>query len=154
MMHEHARTDDKIANAYSALCRMLDAVGGIRYSTVLEFIETEGDIYSRRAFSTVPDIYPTGVTKPMWKGAWFDQLYHRHQTYVADGAAAIARTYPDSEVVAQLGATLQANVPIVSDGVAVGLLNLSLGDGDSWDKLVPHLDACTEIVLGLMTARD
>lgn len=153
-MHETNRTDDKTTNAYLALCRMLDQIGGIRYSTVLKFVTIDGEIHSSRVFSTVPEIYPTGATKPLWKGAWFDRLYLRKEVFVANGSQAIRDTFPDADVVAGLGATLQANIPVVADGVAVGLFNLSLGDGDDWEKLVPFLDDSAEVVLGLLTGMD
>jgi hypothetical protein len=134
--------DDLASPAFLALCNMLERRAGLRYATVLSFVERDGVVHGRRDFTTVPDVYPTGTLKPLPQDEWLDKIYRRHQMHVANGADAIRATYPDHDTVFALGAARLANFPIVIDGRCRAIFNVAQADRDDWEALaVEAVDA-------------
>ncbi|WP_108659975.1 hypothetical protein [Acuticoccus kandeliae] len=141
---------DARAAGFDALVRLIARSGGVQYSTVLAFEADGGGLAGRRVFTTVPDIYPTGRSKPLPASEWLDHVHHRAALFVADGEAAIRAAYPDPETVFGLGAVRLANKPVMVGGQCVALLNVAQGPGHDWDALAATLDDAAAVVAALL----
>ena len=109
---------------------IVDEAAGRSYTTILLLHASDGSsasgrLLSRRIFSTVPDVYPVGQPKALERSPWLDRLYLRHEPFLASGAEALARVYPDYETVLRLDATRLANFPIVGSDSCIGFINIA-----------------------------
>lgn len=80
----------------------------------------------RRAYSNRPAEYPTSGTKPLHgnTGDWFETVFNRHRTFVANSIAEIAKVFPDHELIASLGCGSVVNLPVMLEGGLVATINL------------------------------
>lgn len=80
----------------------------------------------RRSYSNMPADYPTSGTKPLRgnTGDWFDTVFGRRQTFVANTIEDIARVFPDHELIGSLGCGSVVNLPVVLWGELVATINL------------------------------
>lgn len=77
-----------------------------------------GDV--RRVFSTVPSTYPVGGWKHLSGSDWSRHVLERQQVLVASGADALAKYFPDHELLRSLGTRTLVNVPVVVCRKTVG----------------------------------
>ncbi len=110
------------ANAFALADAAAAQLCGRAYTTILSL---EAGTLSHRIFSTVPSVYPTGVTKELAASRWRAQVVDDGSIFVAADPVAIAANFPDPETVAGLGATCLVNIPIAGpDGRTIGLFNV------------------------------
>lgn len=110
--------------AWKALETLAGAVAGHSLFTATLVDVPAGLV--RRAYSSRPAEYPTSGTKPLRgnTGDWFDQVFNHRQTFVANTIEAIARVFPDHELIASLGCGAVINLPIVVGREIVATINL------------------------------
>lgn len=80
----------------------------------------------RRAYSNRPAEYPASGTKPLRgnTGDWFEHVFNRRQTFVANTIEDIAKVFPDHELIGSMGLSSVINLPIVLGGDLVATVNL------------------------------
>lgn len=80
----------------------------------------------RRAYSNRPAEYPTSGTKPLRgnTGDWFETVFNRRQTFVANTIGDIAKVFPDHELIGSMGLGSVTNYPVVLGGELVAAINL------------------------------
>ncbi len=108
--------------AYAALHRLADAVVGARLFTVMTVDMGAG--LARRAYTSDPGSYPATGTKPIEMNAWFEVVHGRHEMFVANTLADIARVFPDHELIGSLGCGSVVNLPVLRAGRLVATANL------------------------------
>jgi hypothetical protein len=110
--------------AWTALSALADAIVGHRLFTVT-LVDTPAALV-RRAYSSRPEDYPTSGTKPLHgnAGDWFEHVFTRRRTFVANTLADIAKVFPDHELIGSLGCGSVVNMPIVLEGELVATVNL------------------------------
>ena len=109
---------------WEALADLAKAVSGH-----LLFTATVADVSAnvvRRAYSNRPSEYPTSGTKPLRgnTGDWFDRVFNKRQTFVANTIEDIAKVFPDHELIGSMGLGSVVNFPLVLGGELVATLNL------------------------------
>jgi hypothetical protein len=111
-------------SCWQALEKLADALVGARLFTVT--IVDEPAALVRRAYSNSPAEYPTSGTKPLHgkTGDWFETVFVKRETFVANTIGAIAKVFPDHELIASLGCGSAMNLPIVLEGNLVATVNL------------------------------
>ena len=77
-----------------------------------------GDV--RRVFSTVPSAYPVGGWKHLSGSDWSRHVLERQHVLVAYGSDALAKYFPDHELLRSLGTRTLVNVPAVVCRKTVG----------------------------------
>jgi hypothetical protein len=77
-----------------------------------------GDV--RRVFSSVPSAYPVGGWKHLSGSDWSRHVLERQQVLVASGGDALAKYFPDHELLRSLGTRTLVNVPVVVCRKTVG----------------------------------
>ena len=70
-----------------------------------------GDV--RRIFSTIPSAYPVGGWKHLSGSDWSRHVLERQQVLVASGNDALAKYFPDHELLRSLGTRTLVNTPVV-----------------------------------------
>ena len=90
--------------------------------TAMRYIEAEQMV--ERLYSSVPSAYPVGGRKLKRDSAWSRHVLAEHRVLVSAGDAALKEHYPDHGTIIGLGLHSCVNIPLVSDGVCVGTLNL------------------------------
>ena len=80
----------------------------------------------RRAYSNRPTEYPTSGTKPLRgnTGNWFETVFNRHETFVANTIEDIAKVFPDHELIGSMGLGSVINYPVILGGELVASINL------------------------------
>ena len=117
----------------------------------------------RRAYSNRPTEYPTSGTKPLRgnTGDWFETVFNRRQTFVANTIEDIAKVFPDHELIGSMGLGSVVNYPAVLEGDLVAAINLLDTTGHYTPERVKAVETqlavparlCTALV-GLLEARD
>lgn len=77
-----------------------------------------GDV--RRIFSTIPSAYPVGGWKHLSGSDWSRHVLERQQVLVASGNEALAKYFPDHELLRSLGTRTLVNIPVVVCRKTVG----------------------------------
>jgi len=108
--------------AYGALHRLADAVVGAKLFTVMTVDMAAG--LARRAYTSDPISYPATGTKPVEMNAWFEVVHGRHEMFVANTLADIAKVFGDHELIGSLGCGSVVNLPVLRAGVLVATVNL------------------------------
>jgi hypothetical protein len=108
--------------AYGALHRLAEALVGARLFTVMTVDMTVG--LARRAYTSNPESYPATGTKPIEMNAWFEVVHSRHEMFVANTLADIAKVFPDHELIGSLGCGSVVNLPVLRAGQLVATVNL------------------------------
>lgn len=92
-----------------------------------------------RLYSSNEEQYPLGDADEVEDSAWFRRLFGDREPVVANDAARIAAWLPGYDAFAGQGYGSLANVPVVVDGAAVGLVNLMSGPGHFTDRRLAAL---------------
>ncbi|MEP7239618.1 MAG: GAF domain-containing protein [Devosia sp.] len=110
--------------SWKSLEDLAQAIAGHRLFTVMTVDLAAGVV--RRAYSNRPGEYPTSGTKPLHgnTGAWFDTVFERRQTFVANTIDDIAEVFPDHELIGSMGLGSVVNYPVVLEGALVAAINL------------------------------
>ena len=109
---------------WKALEALAAARVGVRLFTVMT--TDMAAAVTRRAYSNMPEAYPTSGTKPLRgnTGDWFETVFNQRRTFVANTIEDIARVFPDHELIASLGCASIINLPVVLEGQLVAAVNL------------------------------
>lgn len=108
--------------AYAALHRLASALVGAKLFTVMTVDMTAG--LARRAYTSDLESYPATGTKPIEMNAWFEIVHGRHEMFVANTLADIAKVFGDHELIGSLGCGSVVNLPILREGRLVATVNL------------------------------
>lgn len=79
---------------------------------------------ARRAYTNMPEAYPTSGTKPITRDDWFEIVHDRQEIFVANTLADIAKVFPDYEVIGRLGCGSVINLPIVQNSTLAATINI------------------------------
>lgn len=119
-----AKREDAI---FTALYQLSTKLVPVKLWTIMT-VDVEAGL-ARRAYSNMPDAYPTSGTKPIMHNGWFESVHGRHETFVANTLDAIADVFPDYELIGSLGCASVVNLPVISAGDVVATVNLLDGEG-------------------------
>lgn len=108
--------------AYHALFQFTRALIGARLFTVMT-LDMDA-MLARRAYTNDPKNYPCSGTKPIEMNDWFDIIYNRRETFVANTLADISTVFPDHELIGSLGCGSVINLPVVAGGKLVATVNI------------------------------
>jgi GAF domain-containing protein len=101
---------------------------GFRLFTVLAWDDRRGALH--RIHTSHPVEYPTGGEKVFSRQApWIRQVVVEQQPYLGPDPAAVSAVFSDHELIASLGCGAVINVPVVDEGVTLGVLNLLDAEG-------------------------
>lgn len=100
---------------------------GFRLFTIMRFDAARLEV--ERAYSTMPAVYPVGGRKPKAGTWWADQVLRDRRVFRAATAEAMKPHFADYETLAGLGLGSILNVPVAYDGVCLGTMNLTHGEG-------------------------
>lgn len=79
----------------------------------------------RRAFSSMPEAYPVGGTKPLVEETpWTQQVLGRGEAFVGHDRDDIRLVFPDHELIWSLGCESVVNLPVRWNGHVIGTCNL------------------------------
>lgn len=81
-----------------------------------------------RLYSAHPGDYPVGGRKKKAATRWGQLVLIERQVLVTQGLAELAQTFDDHARMAALGVRSLVNVPVVRDGLCVGVLNFGFGN--------------------------
>lgn len=139
-------------SCWKALEDLSVATVGVRLFTVMTVDMAAGLV--RRAYSNMPVDYPTSGTKPLHgnTGDWFETVFNRRQTFVANTIADIAKVFPDHELIASLGCGSVVNLPVILEGSLVSAINLLDVAGHYTPERVAALEDGLAIPARLCTA--
>src|SRR5687767_1173352 len=108
--------------AFAALHRLAEALVGVRLFTVMTVDRAAG--LARRAYTSDPVSYPATGTKPIEMNPWFEVVVGRHEMFVANTLADIAKVFGDHELIGSLGCGSVVNLPVLRAGALVATVNL------------------------------
>lgn len=132
--------------AFAALYKLSNTLMPVRLWTVMS-VDLDAGL-ARRAYSNMPDTYPTSGTKPIIHNDWFNIVQGRRESFVANTLAEIAAVFPDYELIASLGCASVMNLPIFDEGVLLATVNLL--DEEQYftdERVAMHRDILTEPAL-------
>lgn len=112
---------DQPGAAFAALERLAVARTGARLFTLMTLDPQAG--LARRAWSNMPEAYPVSGAKPLQDNDWSRAVLGRHETWVMNDIAHIARHFPDHALIASLGCEASLNLPVVVGGQVLGTVN-------------------------------
>ncbi|MBU8536655.1 GAF domain-containing protein [Falsiroseomonas tokyonensis] len=134
-----------------ALLRAADEIGrqamGHRLCTAMRFDAAAMTV--RRLYSSDPESYPVGGTKPKRDTAWGRHVLLERRVFVGEGADAITEFFDDHALILGLGLRSIVNVPILHGGVCLGTVNFLWAE----ERVRPEWRALAEL-LGLVVAPD
>jgi len=109
---------------WRALEELAGDVAGHRLFTVMSVDMPAGLV--RRAYSNRPTEYPTSGSKPLHgnTGDWFETVFNRRRTFVANTLQEIAKVFPDHELIGSMGLGSVINLPVLLEGDLVAAINL------------------------------
>ncbi|GAB5449298.1 GAF domain-containing protein [Gymnodinialimonas sp.] len=138
-------------DVFAALYRFSNALMPVRLWTVMTVDLNAG--VARRAFSNMPDAYPTSGTKEITPNAWFDIVHGRRECFVANSLDDIAAVFPDYELIGALGCASVMNLPVFDDGELLATVNLLDREGYfSADRVAACREILTEPALTALRA--
>jgi hypothetical protein len=114
--------NDQPSPALHALQDAFAEVIGYKLFTIL-LHDPSAKVVSR-AFSSMPEAYPVGGTKPIADTPWAQQVLERGETFVGHERDDIRRVFPDYELIWSLGCESVLNLPVRWDGSVIGTCNL------------------------------
>ena len=109
-------------DAWKALQDLVQSTVGAKLFTIMT-IDTEA-MLARRAYSSDPENYPGGGTKPITPNRWLDHVQGAGRTFVANTLAEIDTVFPDAELIGRLGCGSVINLPITENGRLVATMNI------------------------------
>lgn len=113
---------DQPAALYAAVSDALAATPGFRLFTIL-ICQHEKQV-TQRIFTSNPQAYPVGGTKPMASSPWSDRIIERGEIYIGRTREDIKTAFFDYELIWSLGCESVINVPIRWRGKTLGTFNL------------------------------
>ena len=113
---------DDSAAVFSRIAIAADKLIGHKLLTVLRLDPNTLEV--ERLFTTEPEAYPVGGTKPMRKTWWGDHVLVNAQPYIGYSADDIREHFADHEVILGLGLESILNVPVRLLGRTLGTINL------------------------------
>ncbi|MEJ6388771.1 GAF domain-containing protein [Gymnodinialimonas ulvae] len=125
---DKTRFADKLAtaqtphDAYAALYRLSDAIMPVRLWTIMA-VDPTGRV-AQRAFTNMPEAYPTSGIKPIEENAWSAEVLGEQKCFVANTLSDIAHVFSDHVLIGALGCGSVMNLPIVAAGRVIGTVNL------------------------------
>lgn len=95
-------------------------------------LAASGDEFElQRLWSSNVQAYPVAGLKRKTLTPWSRQLLLRHEVFVGEGGAALARVFDDHARIEALGLHSIVNVPLLIDGRCAATLNV-LGSQEKW----------------------
>jgi hypothetical protein len=94
-----------------------------------------------RAYTSDPASYPATGTKPVEMNAWFEVVHGRHEMFVANTLADIAKVFGDHELIGSLGCGSVVNLPVLRAGTLVATVNLLEAEGHFTPERVARIAA-------------
>lgn len=107
--------------SFAALQRLAEETVGFRLFTLMSLDLEAGE--GRRIHSNMPDDYPVTGRKPVPAGTWAETVVQNRRIFFANSIAAIARVFPDHELIESLGCGAVINIPVVAAGELLGCIN-------------------------------
>lgn len=107
---------------YAAISKAMAAMPGFKLFTIL-ICQHEKQV-TQRIFTSNPEAYPVGGTKPMTSSPWFDRIIERGEIYIGRTREDIKTAFFDYELIWSLGCESVINVPIRWRGRTLGTFNL------------------------------
>lgn len=142
---------DPPRHGFAALDHALRRSPGHKLFTVLTIDWARKE--HRRVYSSDPAAYPCGGAKPLLEdSAFFRQLIATGESRICRNRDECRAAFFDHALIEQLGCASAINVPIRSDGVTLGSLNLLHQAGWYTPDMVPALERCAEIAASLLRA--
>ena len=123
-----AEFDRSIADApdpqhiWRALQNLAGAVAGFKLFTVMT-VDLANNL-ARRAYTSHPLDYPVSGTKSVHRDGWFDIVHGRHELFIANTIAEIAKVFPDYQKIWSMGCGSVVNLPVVIDGELAATINM------------------------------
>jgi len=77
-----------------------------------------------RLYSSNPQAYPPGGRKQKKGTSWGQHVLIEQKLFVGEGTDAIRQSFDDHETITRLGLQSVINIPMVSDGICLGTLNI------------------------------
>lgn len=77
-----------------------------------------------RLFSSNPGAYPPGGRKQKKGTSWGQHVLIEQKIFVGEGAQAIKQSFDDHETIARLGLQSVINIPVSSESLCLGTLNI------------------------------
>jgi GAF domain-containing protein len=77
-----------------------------------------------RLFSSNPEAYPPGGRKQKKGTVWGQHVLIDQQIFIGEGTEAIRQSFDDHETITRLGLQSVINIPIASDSICLGTLNI------------------------------
>lgn len=132
-----------------ALSQALQARIGYRLFTVLVLDWDAGR--SWRHFSSQPDAYPAGGSKPIRQDSeFFATVVQQGIPHLCMDRDDCARTFPDHALIASLGCEAAVNVPVRWNGRTLGSLNLLHQAGWYRRDMLPELACYSAMAIPIM----
>ena len=127
---------------------------GVRLFTVL--VWDPGRRTLRRVHTSHPDEYPLGGEKTVEvDGDWLSRCVDDQQPYLGADRAAVRSIFADHELIESLGCGAVIDVPVVTDGRTVGVVNALDAEGaydeGTVDRLVGVL-AASDLAIAIQQA--
>lgn len=115
--------DTQPQSGLQALAAALSERFGFRLFTVLVLDHEAG--LSRRYYSSRPDVYPPGGTKPIRvESDFFVSVVQSGKARICADRVACQQAFPDHEIFRALGCESAVNVPVRWEGQTIASLNL------------------------------
>ena len=77
-----------------------------------------------RLFSSNPEAYPPGGRKKKKGTSWGQHVLINKEIFIGEGTEAIKQSFDDHETITRLGLQSVMNIPITSESVCLGTLNI------------------------------
>ena len=108
---------------YTALEHHLGEIIGHKLFTLMVIDRSTNE--AARLYSSNPEAYPVKGRKPLGDlSTWGQQVLEQAQPYIGYTAEDIRSVFFDHEVIESLGCASVLNLPVLSDGIVIGSVNL------------------------------
>jgi hypothetical protein len=121
----------RLSNQPTEIFRAVHAVAertvGLRLFTIMSYDAAHLEV--ERVYTNMPDVYPTGGRKQKQGTAWASQVLLNLKPFRAETQQGIRDAFDDHAVMTGMGLGSILNIPIAYDGVCVGTMNMTHGEG-------------------------
>ncbi len=107
---------------FTTLAQACADLVGWRLFTVLAIDHRQG--LARRAYTSDPDAYPVGGSKPFRGSELGDTAFTDGRAFIAHTPDELARVFPDHQTIIGLGCGSALNIPVRNHGQVLGSVNL------------------------------
>ena len=144
--------------ARSTASRLSCAAGDRRPESRRKTLHPDDLRRADRAFaphhSSHPREYPVAGLKPVSGGLWSRTVIEERKTFVANSIEAIAEVFPDHELIRSLGCGSVVNLPVVFNGMVIGVANALDAFGHYTPERVERMERLAPFVtIALLAAR-